>query len=214
MENKSCTRQIVFCDSDNYKVQKYAYRLKKEEDYQVKTFNNPDILVAGVLLEKTELVIVSPDVFDNFKSCHAFIDFARYRGYGGEVVFWAEEASIEMIYNAARCGIRDFWIKSHSLKISEAVDAVLSLPSSMPFQPESLTKLTLFKSAGLSKREIEILDEWSRGFPRQTEVAKRIGVSNQSVNKAFSRIYEKLNVHLDVDNPTKLAHLITICKFF
>ena len=146
-----------------------------------------------------------------------FLELLRIRGYGNHVATMSQCPSQEAIIQAAVCGANDFWVKSMRLDIVSETLRLLqtrtglnrSCPSSPIFESSGF-----LQSMGLSASDIALLKEYSKGFPRYTELANRIGRPSVQVRKQFSEIYKKLHNNLNIENPAQLSSLITIFSLF
>jgi hypothetical protein len=76
--------------------------------------------------------------------------------------------------------------------------------------PEVVSDLGYLRSFGLTRKEISVLTEFSRDFPRISILAERIDQAPVQLRKIFSRIYEKLGI----DSSHQLVRTLTICELF
>ena len=132
-------------------------------------------------------------------------------------VLITSDPSLKQFYIGALSGLRDYLVKSSSLNLgveSERLLGTCELTSRAPTACRSIDALGFFRSLGLTKREIEILVEYTRDFPRQRELSERLGKSLPQLRKVFSTIYGKLSRPLAVENCAQLAHLLTIAVFY
>jgi DNA-binding CsgD family transcriptional regulator len=214
MENDHMkSAKICFLDNKDNFLKKYTFRLKRAGYDNVNYCCHAGPANSTLLLNNCNLCIVNPSFFTDTGECLSWISFSRFQDYRGQIVLAADGLSCEDIFGAVSVGVNDIWITGPSLNIEAEVEGILSqLPQTQPRQMNTnrILSMGLFRSTGLTKKEIQLLHVWANGFPRQCEVAARMDISNAYVNKIFSRIYEKLNDTLFIDNPARLAHLITI----
>ena len=207
---------IVILDNQTFFLNRYATRLKHAGYTDVTTGTSFESILRSAF-ENTNLMIVDLSCATDFNQFFSFLELAKFRGYRGQLVVMSAVLTCDDLYRCAVLGISDFWIKGVHLQIEHEVADILTRKPKIKKEqlcPSKVANLGLFRTVGLSSKEIEFIKELADGFPRQREIAARLGKRSSYVHKTFSRIYEKLNVVLPVDNPPQLAHLITVCSMF
>ena len=129
----------------------------------------------------------------------------------------ASEPSVDQFYQGALLGISDYLIKSPSLDVGKESLQLINNDKSIYNEHPSLNKpinLGFFRSLGLTQREIEILTEYMKDFPRQQTLSHRVGKSPPQLRKTFSSIYQKTSRTLSIFNSAQLAHLLTIAGLY
>ena len=207
---------ITIIDGNSLSLSRYASRLKQGGFSNVTTAGGLGN-VNHTIFEDSYLTIIDLAFIKDFDTFLTFLQLARFRGHNGHVVFISEKLTCAELYRCAIIGIRDFWIKGRHLDIEKEVEYVLTLPSKSnreTLSPIRLANLGLFRTLGLTAKEIELISVLADGFPRQCQIASQLGKSASYIHKMFSRLYEKLDVTLHVDSTPQLAHLLTLCSLF
>jgi len=128
-------------------------------------------------------------------------------------VVLSADRSQEQFFKAARAGAVDFLVKGPHVDIPYEVTRLLDGKRGAlegRTLPEIVSDLGYLRSFGLTRKEISVLTEFSRDFPKLSKLAARIDQAPVQLRKVFSRVYEKLGI-------TDLNHLIrilTICELF
>ena len=137
---------------------------------------------------------------------------ARNQGYRGVAVVVSGDSSQEQCFRAAKAGANDFLLKRPKVNIgSEVARIMANVKTPDPtIQARAISDLAYLRSFGLTRREIEILQEFSRDYGLLKVVADRLDSAEPQVRKAFVRIYKKL----EVSGIHQLVHLLTICSMF
>ncbi len=162
------------------------------------------------------IVIEVPNTLHARESLN-FLSRLRALGFRGIIIMTAEHATHDLIYRCARLGASEFLLKNTSLDMGREISRLLSKRPSVDrtlWHPKMNLGMGLFTSAGLTACEIEILEEFAKGFPKHSEIAKRLSRSEPYIRKNFSRIYNKLGEHISVENSAQLSHLLTICSLY
>ena len=210
-------RRVLVVDQDDVFTRKCATRLKRVGFPNVATAAAVGHATAhGDIQDADAVIMTMPDTV-SFKEIFSILQVAKFRGFSGKLVFTADAVRSRDLYTAAVLGISDFWIKGKELDIAEEVTRLVERKPHANREylcPKSIADLGLFRSAGLTRTEIGMIEAMADGFPRQRDIASNSRLSSVYVNKVFSRIYEKLTPVLDVGNPAQLAFLITICASF
>ncbi|MCP4677921.1 MAG: hypothetical protein GY854_20880 [Deltaproteobacteria bacterium] len=135
-------------------------------------------------------------------------------GYDGIVAIITENPSTELLVQALRSFVDEYLVSGRYLDIAEEVTRLLGHrreEKSIQWEPERIREMGFFRTLGLSQMQIDLLVEYARGFPRQSELAARLGMKDSYLRKSISRIYEKLDKKLAINNPAQLAQLLSIC---
>ncbi len=138
----------------------------------------------------------------------------RAMKYRGVIVVLAENPSIDSLIRAFIGGADDYWVSNASLDIEREALRLLGSRTAgrdKSWNPDAIGEMGLLRSVGLTKKQIDILIEYARDFPRQSVLAKRVGSSEGQLRKMFSRIYQKLDGPLAVESQAQLAQLLSIC---
>ena len=124
------------------------------------------------------------------------------------------DPSLNDLLKAIKDGADDYLFLGGNLDLVEEAQRLMAKPSRCGrcWHPEAIGQTGIFRSFGLTERQIEILIEYSRDFPRSDELAKRLHISDRQLRKVFSRIYEKLDGPLAVNSSARLTKLLTICS--
>lgn len=180
----------------------YTNRERAEEEIKENFYNIIVIEIPGTLHKRESL---------------NFLSRLRALGFRGIIVMTSEYATPDLIYRCARLGASEFLLKNRSLDMGKEISCLLSKRPSVDrtlWHPKMNLNMGLFTSAGLTACEIEILEEFAKGFPKHSEIAKRLSKSEPYIRKNFSRIYNKLGEHISVGNSAQLSHLLTICSLY
>ncbi len=138
----------------------------------------------------------------------------RSKGYGGVVIVIAEKPSTMLLVQALKSGVDDYLVWGPNLNIADEVLRLLEnrrVRTTGHWEPKHVESMGFFRTLGLTPMQINLLAEFARDFPRQAELAKRLGKQEQQLRKAFSRIYRKLTDQLGVSNQAQLAQLLSVC---
>lgn len=141
----------------------------------------------------------------------------RRRLYRGIAVVVADRPSIHELVRAFEAGADDYVARGVHLDIADVVDRLWTKRGRVRVDrraPEVICEKSFLRSLGLTESELWLLSEFARDFPRQRDLAARVGRGEVQVRKAFSRIYEKLSDAFEVDNPAQLAHLLTVGSLY
>ncbi len=144
----------------------------------------------------------------------AMIGALRAMNYRGVIVVLAEDPSIDSLIRALIGGADDYWVSNASFDIEREALRMLgnrSAARAKAWNPDAIGEMGLLRSVGLTKKQINILIEFARDFPRQSVLAKRVGSSEGQLRKMFSRVYQKLEGPLAVESQAQLAQLLSIC---
>jgi DNA-binding NarL/FixJ family response regulator len=146
-----------------------------------------------------------------------FLEMIRNRGFRNSVAMLSACPSQDCLLRAAICGANDFLVKTLRLDIVPATLRLLQKKIGIQrFNSDTdiFDNSGFMQSMGLTPSDIKLLKEYSKGFPRYTELAHRLGRPCVQIRKQFSGIYKKLHKHLKIENPAQLSSLITIFSLF
>lgn len=127
------------------------------------------------------------------------------------LVFGGERRSDEAVVAAVRAGARGFVLKS--AEPEQMLTAIASVAAGHGFLDPSVTLRVISWAfdaqevdypAGLSPREMEVLGYVIEGEPNK-RIAKRMGLSENTVKTYLRRAYRKLNCHTRSAAAAKLA---------
>ena len=160
-----------------------------------------------------DLLIIDPNVGTDFAAAFDFIRTVRAGSQDTMVSVFTGTPSLGLCYRAARVGVSDFFIKGPHLAI--AAEAARLLDKQHAGRKTELGLATgLFSSVGVTRGEMAILEEFSRGYPKQQDIARRLDKDDVYIRKVFSRVYKKMETYLPINNQAQLSHLMTVCSLF
>ena len=171
--------------------------------------------VAEIDGSKPDLILIDVHLRGEVDSGVALLSALREDGFNGLIAVTTHDPSAEEFLEVVRAGANDYLVRGPKLNIVGEVVELLEQTrwaDRSSWHPDVIAKLGFFRTLGLTKREIEILVEYARDFPRQRELAQRLGKAEAQLRKSFSQIYQKLSAPLAVDNSAQLASLLTICS--
>ncbi len=208
---------VLVVDSDEFVLRRYSSRLANAGFTHVSAAESIDL--ATEHLEKNPCDLIFLDLSNGSKKeeVFTFVELARYRGYRGVFAIISAEPSYNDIYKAAIIGANDFFLKGSNLDIVNETLELLGrnqCSKGNSWHSDTAKHIGFFRSAGLTKQEINMVAQFAKGFPKYCQLAARLGRSDSYIHKSFSRIYEKMSVKLSVENPSQLSHLITVCSLF
>lgn len=164
-----------------------------------------------------DLVFVDPHAGATLEEGFEFMQSLRLRHPKGLVAVLTGNPSLALCFRAARSGVNDFLVKGPHLSIAEEAVRMLRIscaPKGSAFTKEGNFATGLFSSVGVTRGELAVLTEFSRGYPKQQDIARRLEIDEVSVRKVFSRVYKKLENYFPVNNQAQLSHIMTICSLF
>ncbi len=206
--------RLLVVDSDSL-VLTAVYRFLTKGGFEhVSTVGSASRAAAYLAGNHCELILIDACLGVGVEESVNFIRLLRKRKYEGLIIVLTGEPSLEMLLRVAAAGADDCLVRGPSLDLVAEVTCRLEKQRAWEgegWHPEAITEMGLFRSLGLTTREIEVLKEYARGFPRQRELADRMGEADVRLRKTFSEIYGKLREPLTVDNPARLAQLLSIC---
>ncbi len=212
-----CERPIIVVEYDDFALRKYRLRLTKAGFTHVTACRDFDGATKHLEESRCDLMFLGIDLIDDKEKGFHFLNTARARAYRGIIAVTCAEPTPEDFFCAAVSGANDFLVKGRNLDVvSEAVHLLghSQWVDLTIWRPDAVLQTGFFRSLGMTGAEMEVLSEFARDFPRQMELAERLGKNVAQINKVFSRIYEKLNDTLGINNPAKLSHLLTICCLY
>ena len=207
---------IIIVDEDNFYSKKTAMRIKKSGFTNVLTRSSIEVIDAADF-QTAKLLVVDLSAASPFDTFFSTLQIAKFRGFRGHLVLFANAVDYQDLYSAVSLGVSDIWIKGKGLHIDAEISNLLARKRNVAKEnltPESITELGFFRSVGLTKMELKMVAAMANGFPRQRDIALTNHLSAAYVNKLFSRIYEKLGPTAHVDTPVQLGFLITVCSMF
>ncbi|MDJ0762242.1 MAG: hypothetical protein QNJ97_04560 [Myxococcota bacterium] len=141
--------------------------------------------------------------------------YLRSAGYDEAIAIVTSAPSIREIYGAFKAGVDDYLINGKKLDIGKEASGLIERAARHceegEWQNQVVSELGLFRTAGLTPGQIEMLVAFSKAFDLQADLAKKMGKTENQVRKTFSRIYKKLGPLLGIQNSTQLAGLLTVC---
>ncbi len=207
---------LIVCD-DAFISRIYSTRLCSSGFSQPSTAKNAKNAFLFFESHRCDLVVLDASLGSSPDESFDFLELIRSRGFHGTVIMMAKAPTLETLYRAAATGANDFGLRGQKLDIAGEVRRLLQRRSwvdQTAWCPDAVRRTGFFRSVGMTKGEIEILTEFARDFPRQSDLAKRMEKTAAYIRKTFSRIYEKLDDPLSVNNPAQLSHLLTICTLY
>lgn len=148
-----------------------------------------------------------------------FLRSIRLRGYRGSVAVVMDTLSISVLLGFLSVGINDLFFQGQHLDITAEVECLLNrhrnfVVNRAIIEPNSIKTVGLFRTLGLTKKEVEVLSQYACRYPRYDELSFETGKTPVQVRKCFCRIFDKLGATLGVDNPPKLAQFLTLCSIY
>ncbi len=119
----------------------------------------------------------------------------------------------EQFFRAAHAGAVDFLVKGVHVDIPREVARLLDGKRGAVKNrtlPEIVSDFGYLRSFGMTRKETRALSEFSKDFPKISELARRLEQAPVQLRKVFSRIYFKLQV----TDLHQLVRLLTICELF
>lgn len=169
-------------------------------------------------------IVVCPDQFPNLvvlsdSSVCSWREYVfslfqiREEGYSGRAVVITESPSYGDLRYALDNQISDYIVPSPYIDIEKELKRVIETPKCIdaPKKSETIRRMGLFRSFGLSSGQIDLLVAYASSFSRFNDLADTLGKTEGQLRKAFSRIYDKLRGPLSLDCPARLAHVLTLC---
>jgi len=205
-------REIILIVDDSERFVSLCRRWLREKGfYNLRIAGDVDSALDAVETLNPDLVLLDIHLNDCYDGLE-ILQSIRTMGYRGIVVVISGDSSKEQCFRAAKAGANDFLLKRPLVSIADEVERMLSNaghghPS---LASASLSDLGYLRSFGLTKREIEILENFAVDFSPQKIVAKRVNAAPVQLRKSFARIYKKLGV----ENSSQLVHLLTVCSMF
>jgi len=209
--------KILVASCERVELQTYVRQLRNSGFSSVHVASSLQDVKAETVKKNFSLIFIDERcgkddvaVFDLVSGLRALQQYTRY-------VILTSDPTIEKFYLGAISGVFDYLSVTSSLHLGHETSRIMSRNSlllSRCWNPEKIGELGFFRTLGLTKREIEILIEYLRDFPRQNELSSRIEKSPPQLRKVFSNIYTKLSDSLAIDNPAQLACLLTIGTFY
>ena len=165
----------------------------------------------------SDLTLIDVDYIGDFETVIDFVEVLRAGGHQGRVVLATEDPCPMDLLTALKAGVNDYLTKGPYLDLAAELTRLADHPNEERcpgWYPDSIMDMGLFRSLGLTCREMEILSEYARDFPRYRELSKRVNKTELQLRKLFSRIFQKLEGPLAIENPAQLAHLLTVCAIY
>lgn len=142
------------------------------------------------------------------------ISFARAAGFDGKALLLATDRPIPYCSMAAEIGAFDFLVGNSRQRVSEEIAAICASDGGLARAGEETRRKSGFlRTAGLTPREIQIMEDWERlGFPPVKILANHLCRPCAQIRKTFHNIYGKLRS----ENRTmaELAHVLTALRGF
>jgi DNA-binding NarL/FixJ family response regulator len=163
-----------------------------------------------------DIVFIDPNIGGTLDEGFGFIQKIKSRHPDSIIALLTGKPSLGLCYCALRAGVSDFLLKGAHLSIAaESVRLFKSRWQKTSSRVPDIALATgLFSSAGITRGELAVLEEFAKGFPKQQDIAKRLDKDEVYIRKVFSRVYKKLDSYFPVNNQAQLSHLMTICSLF
>lgn len=142
-----------------------------------------------------------------------FIRHIRDGKYNTVPVVLSGDRSQELFFKAARAGALDFFVKGPHFDIVREVERLFDGKRGKVAgrtRPEIVADLGYLRTFGLTRREIVVLTEFARDFPKLSDLAVRLPQAKTQLRKVFSRIYSKLGI----EHQNQLVSILTRCENF
>ncbi len=211
------TQPILIVDSDDLFLASSRQLLSKGGFVNVRVTGNQKNALSILKKGHNRLIIIGIGLDSREKGGFDFLRQVRSQGYRDLVVILSYDTSPEALFEANSQGADDYLIKGPDLELYSEVYRQLKRPQrdhNKTFCPQRLEKIGFFRSQGLTKLEMCTLKEFANGFPRHSELAIRVGKTEDNIRKTFSRIYSKLGWPKASNNAARLSQLITICAMY
>lgn len=205
-------REVLVMIDDNKRFLDICQRwLRTAGFYNIRCLSDADSAVETVMFLNPDLILVDIHLGNKYDGLN-LLQTLRTMSYRGLAVVVSGDSSREQCFRAAKAGANDFLLKRPHVKIADEVCRVLNQARSPSeaLRAASLSELGYLRSFGLTRGEIEILEEFAKDYCAQKIVADRLDKAPTQLRKAFGRIYKKL----DIDSLGQLIHLLTICSMF
>ena len=102
------------------------------------------------------------------------------------------------LLTALKAGVNDYLTKGPYLDLATEITRMADQPNEdrcPGWYPDSIVDMGLFRSLGLTYREMEILSEYARDFPRYRELSKRNSDRNGTSKRETKVGPRKTNAH-------------------
>lgn len=213
IENQS----ILIFEDDELIAAKYKRQLRKANFTDVTFATSTSNFERFFGVSRFNLILLDNPDSEYLNRSLRILNAFRSRGCNCPIAMTSGQPSVELYYRAAIMGANDVLVKGRFCEIVYEVTRLLQSSRTVVADYDSTEEITntgFFRTLGLSKSEIEVLSEYARDYPRYEILARRMGTSPTRLRKTFSRIFEKLERTLLVDNTAKLAHVLTICSLY
>ncbi|MCP4674774.1 MAG: response regulator transcription factor, partial [Deltaproteobacteria bacterium] len=161
----------------------------------------------------SEVALVDIHLGDNKTDGLDFIRKIRQECSDTIPVVLSGDRTQEQFFNAARVGAIDFFVKGPHVNIMREMQHLLEGKRGAVVnrtRPEIVSDLGYLRTFGLTRREIAVLTDFARDFPKLSDLADRLPQAKTQLRKVFSRIYTKLGIK----NLNQLISILTVCEFF
>ncbi|MDJ0763766.1 MAG: hypothetical protein QNJ97_12360 [Myxococcota bacterium] len=170
--------------------------------------------IAAFQTEYPDIVLIPATAENGWYGHMRAMEYLRGLRFPGVLAILTETPSMKDLVAAIRTGANDYLVVGKYLDITEEVVRLYATRKqtlSTDWKPMNIQKMGLFRSIGLTPKQIQLLVAYAQDFPRLGELAARLGQSENRLRKSFSRIYEKLEPVFAVNSPSRLAQLLTLC---
>lgn len=161
----------------------------------------------------TDVVVVYDSGATDWDETLQSIRELRKQNYSGIIILITEDASTERLIQAYKAGIDDYLVNTlHLDLLSELLKrrGIYQCMRQRDWNPEAIEESGFFRSLGIPAKQIYVLKEYARDFPRHEELAKRLDISPAYIRKTFSEVYRRLAEPLAVETQAQLAQLLTV----
>jgi hypothetical protein len=166
-----------------------------------------------------ELVLIFVHSVSSSDNITDYLQLARFYRYKGITAIVTDSVSMNFFVDLLSAGINDLFLQGPHFDIASEVTCLLNRHSNCvhgrpSINPNSIKNIGFFRTLGLTQKEVEVLSKYAYRYPRYNELSFQIGKSPVQVRKCFCCIYDKLGIHLGIDNPSRLTQFLTLCSIY
>lgn len=209
-------QSVAVVDRDFQDRRRWTVELESAGFGLILTAGDLETASGHVMQNPCDIVLIDPYIAGTLDDGFAFIQKVRSRHPQCIIALLTGNPSLELCYRSLRAGVSDFLLKGDHLSIAAESIRLLKkrFQKGSSRVPDTALATGLFSSAGITRGELAVLEEFAKGFPKQQDIARRLDKDEVYIRKVFSRVYKKLDSYFPVNNQAQLSHLVTICSLF